>query len=419
MGTADTIMVSFVGEFAVSGVNIIDNINNLLIIAFTALSTGGAVVVSQYIGSWELKNASQAGRQLFYMSALVSLFIMVISLSFRHSIIRLFYGNIESDVMNAAAVYFLITAFSFPCLAIYSATAALFRAEGNSKVTMLIALLANIINITGNWFFIYKCNMGAAGAALSTLLCRLMAAFVLTYMLIHKNKGLISLVGLFKVKLVLPTLRKILRIGVPSGLEGSMFQIGRLLTQRIFTSFGTAALAANAVTTVINSISIMPGNAFGIALLTVVGQCTGAGDYETAKQLTAKLMKIAFLTIFCMSFFVFIFMENLLGFFNLSPEAHELARTFTRVHCISMAIGWVFSFALPNALRAAGDNRFVMLAAAISMWTVRVSAAYFLVYVLGVGPISVWIAMGGDFLVRGTCYLVRWRRGKWQNIMVI
>jgi Na+-driven multidrug efflux pump len=198
-----------------------------------------------------------------------------------------------------------------------------------------------------------------------------------------------------------------------------MFQIGRLLTQRIFTSFGTRAFAANAIASVINSFSCMPGMAYGMALITIVGQCVGAGDYEAAKKQTARIMKISYLTLFIIGGSIYVFMEPLVSLFSLSPEAHDMAKSFLRIHCISMALSWPMSFALPNALRAAGDARYVMIVATISMWTVRVSAAYLLAFPLGVGTLGVWIAMGGDFVVRGTCYLTRWLRGTWQTKRVI
>jgi Na+-driven multidrug efflux pump len=198
-----------------------------------------------------------------------------------------------------------------------------------------------------------------------------------------------------------------------------MFQIGRLMTQRIFTGFGTAAMAGNAIAGVINSFSFMPGTAYGMALLTIVGQCVGAQDYDEAKKQTAKLMKLAYITLFVISAAIYIFMDPLIGIFNLSPEARIMAKSFLRIHCISMAIGWPISFALPNALRAAGDVRYVMLVATISMWTVRVSAAYLITYLFGVGPLGVWLAMGADFMVRGGAFSLRWLRGKWKNKQVI
>jgi Na+-driven multidrug efflux pump len=198
-----------------------------------------------------------------------------------------------------------------------------------------------------------------------------------------------------------------------------MFQIGRLLTQRIFPVVGTGAIAANAVASVINSFSFMPGTAYGIALLTIVGQCVGGGDYTEAKKQTFKIMRLAYITLFFMSAIIFIFMESLVGMFSLSDEAHNLAKGFLRIHCISMALGWSISFALPNALRAAGDAQFVMVASSISMWVVRVCMAYLLTFTLGVGPLGVWLAMGADFMARGASFTMRWRSGKWQEKRVI
>jgi putative MATE family efflux protein len=419
MGAVDTIMVSSVGEHAVSAVNIIDNINNLLIIAFTAMCTGGAVVVSQYIGRRDFRDSSIASKQLVYIVTLISLLIMMVSVIFRRPIVGLIYGKIENDVMNAASVYFLITALSYPFLAINNANAALFRAVGNSKVPMLIALLVNILNIGGNAFLIYVVKIGVAGAALSTLVCRTTAATITTVMLYRNKASPISLFGLKKVRFIKSMIQNILNVGLPSGIESSMFQIGRLLTQRIFPVFGTSAIAANAVASVINSFSFMPGTAYGIALLTIVGQSVGAKDYTEAKKQTLKIMKLAYITLFIMSAFIYIFMEPLISMFSLSAEAHNFAKSFLRIHCISMALGWPMSFALPNALRAAGDARFVMAASSISMWVIRVCAAYLFTFILGIGPLGVWLAMGADFIVRGSAFALRWRSGKWQEKRVI
>jgi len=419
VGAADTIMVSSVGEHAVSAVNIIDNINNLLIIAFTALSTGGAVVVSQYIGRREPENSRLAARQLFYCVIFISFFIAIISLLLHRPIIRLFYGKLEPDVMDASAIYFVITALSYPFLAMFNANAALFRAVGNSKFTMRMAVLINVMNIAGNSYFIYVMKLGVMGAALSTLICRMIAAVITTVVLARSVASPISLSGLIKIRFVRPMIKNILNVGIPSGMESSMFMVGRLLTQRIFPIFGTAAIAANAISSVINSLSFMTGNAFGIALLTVVGQCVGARDYAAAKKQTFKIMRVTYIALFMVSTIVYIFMDPMISLFNLSPEAHKLAKSFLRVHCISMAFGWGMSFALPNALRAAGDARYVMIAATISMWTVRVSAAYLFTFVLGIGPLGVWLAMGADFVLRGILYGTRWARGAWQGKRVI
>jgi putative MATE family efflux protein len=419
MGAIDTVMVSSLGEHAVSAVNIVDNINNLLIIAFTALCTGGAVVVSQYIGRKDHANSSLAAKQLVYCAVIISLLIMTFTVLLRRPVIRLVYGSIENDVMEGASVYLLFTGLSYPFLALNNANAALFRADGNSRVPMNIALLVNIINIFGNAFFIYVMKIGVMGAALSTFLSRIIAAGITTFMLVRNRTSSISLSGLHHVRIVRPMVKNILNVGVPSGLESSMFMIGKLITQRIFAIFGTAAIAANAIASLVNSFSFMPGIAFGMALLTIVGQCVGAGDYNATKKQALKVMKIAYITLLVISGITYIFMEPLINLFHLSPAAHDMAKSFLRVHCISMGLGWSLSFVLPNALRAAGDARYVMVVATISMWIVRVCSSYLFAFTLGFGPLGVWLAMGADFFVRGISYCQRWIRGKWQEKQVI
>jgi len=423
MGAADTVMVRSVGEHAVAAVNIVDNINNLLVIAFAALCSGGAVVVSQFVGRRDGKNACFAARQLVYVVTAASIALAAVGALGRRPIVRLLYGAIAGDVMDGASVYFLITALSYPALAVYNANAAIFRAMGNTAATMRIALLVNIMNIGGNALFIYGLKIGVAGAALSTLVSRVTAAAITLALLTHARSAPVNLAGLHRVAFSRRVIRSILNVGVPSALESSMFQIGRLATQRIFTSFGTAAIAANAVASVVNSFSFMPGQAFGFALVTIVGQCVGAGDYAAARRNTARVMKYAWLTILVCNVLIYVFLERLIRLFTLSPEGHAYAVQFLRVHCISMAVGWAASFALPNALRAAGDARYVMIAASLSMWFVRVSLAYLLTFPLGpwpgIGPLGVWAGMGADFLSRGTLYALRWRSGKWQTKRVI
>lgn len=419
MGVTATVMVSPIGEFAVSGVNIIDNINFLFIIAFIALSTGGAVVVSQYIGRGNYQSASLASKQLIYIVIIVSIVIALIALLFREPVIRIIYGSIDDDVMSAAMTFFFFSALSYPVVALYSVFAALFRSMGNSQIPMRVSLLMNVLHILLNILFLYGMEMGVTGVALSAFLSRVAATIIIITILATSTRFPISIAGILKVKFVPHIIRQILNIGVPTGLEQSMFMLGRLLTQRIFPFFGTGIIAANAVASVVSSVSFMAGNALGFALLTVVGQNLGAGDVEAAKRDTAKILKISWIIVSTISAATFIFSNFFIGFFNLSYDSQESANLFLRVHSITMIVGWTLSFVLPNALRAAGDAKYVMLVAAVSMWLVRVISAYLLSFTFGIGPLGVWLAMAGDFIVRGIFYFLRWRSGRWQNKKVI
>jgi Na+-driven multidrug efflux pump len=283
---------------------------------------------------------------------------------------------------------------------------------------MRISLMVNIMNIGGNYLFIFVLKFGVAGAALSTLICRIAAA-VITTVILHRSRGAVSLAGLFRVRFVGSMIKDILGVGIPSFFENTMFFIGKLLTQRIFPLFGTGAIAANAITGMINSLAYMTGSAYGIALQTEVGQRIGAGDYAAAKKQTRKIMARAYRTMFIVASLNAVFARPLVDLFSLSPEAQAIAVQILHVHCIFMVVGWPMSFTLPNALRAAGDGKFVMVASALSMWIVRVGCAYLFALGFGLGPLGVWVAMGCDFLSRGTAYFLRWRSERWQTKQVI
>ncbi len=419
VGILDTIMVSVVGQHAVSGVSLVDSITILLIIAFGALSTGGSVVVSQYIGRRDSKKSSLASKQLIYTSIIVAAIITVLSLLFYRPMLRIIYGKIEADVMGAAETYFWITLLSYPLLAVYNAAASLFRSVGNSAIPMKISILVNLVNFAGNAILIYGFHMGVAGAAIATLISRAAAAIVLLLLLRSRAPESISISGLSKVRLEFPMIRSILNVGIPSALENSMFQIGKIMVSRIFTFFGTGAIAANAIANIFNTFMVMPGQAASLAMLTIVGQCVGAGAYEDARYLTAKLMKLTYAGHLILCILCIIFMDPLTGMFGLTEEAQDLAKKYLLVHTIFTPITWPLSFTLPNALRAAGDVRYSMIVATVSMWTIRVSASYLLSYTLGFGSMGVWYAMVTDWAVRGAFYLIRWKGNRWQNKVVI
>jgi putative MATE family efflux protein len=423
VGLADTTMVAHVGMYAVSGVSLVDQLNLLLIIAFGALATGGAVVVSQFIGRRDEQNARLASKQLMYTSVAVSLIIMALTLILRRPVLRLIYGRIAPEVMAAAETYFWLSAVSYPFLAAYNTAAALFRSAANSRITMCIAIMVNLINIGGNALLIYVCRLGVAGAALATLVSRAVAALVLTSMLMTPGSSVrfraVSLRGLFKVSLAPSIIRSILRVGIPGGVESSLFQFGKVLVSRIFTTFGTAAVAANAVAAALTAFPFMPAQACALAILTVVGRCIGAGDYGGAKRHNGKLMMVSYGTVVFLSLIIAVFLDPITGLFHLPPESHAMAKRFLLYHCIAAPLLWPASFTLPNALRAAGDARYVMITASVSMWLIRVCGAYVMAYPLGFGPVGVWYAMFADWLFRAVCYVLRWRGERWKEKRVI
>ncbi|WP_294515855.1 MATE family efflux transporter [uncultured Intestinimonas sp.] len=416
IGMADTIMVTSVGEHAVSGVSLVDNISTLLINVFSALATGGAVVAAQYLGSRDEQNACSAAKQLFYAIGALSAATMAVCLLFREPILRLVFGRLDDNVMEAAMTYFLLTAISYPLLAIYNAGAALFRAMGNSKVSMLASLLMNVVNIGLNAILIYGAGIGVAGAGFGTLFSRLAGAVLMTW-LICQSGHRIHIDHLLHFEFRGQLVKKILRIGVPNGLENGMFQIGKLLVLGLVTPLGTSATAANAIANSVAGVVNVPGNAISLSLITVVGQCMGAGDSKQAVRYTRKLMIIVYLAMGSLSVLLFFCAAPVVGLFGLTPGAAVMAIQVLRWCAVFDLIFWPMSFTLPNALRASGDAKFTMIVSMCSMWIFRIGFSYLLVPQIGL--LGVWVAMFIDWIVRAVVFLIRFLSGRWKTKTVI
>lgn len=418
IGLSDTMMVANVGEAAVSGISIIDAINVLMIQILSALATGGAVVAAQYIGSGNRKEGCNAAKQLLYVITFLASVIMAVCLVFRTPIIHLVYGNLDPEVMKNAEAYFRLTALSYPFLAVYNAGAALFRAMGNSKISMLVSLIDNIVHIGTNAVLIYGCGWGAAGAGAATLSARILAAAAML-ILICRPVNLIFIDHPLHFCFQPVMIRRILSIGVPNGLENGMFQIGKLIVQRLITTFGTSAIAANAAAGSISNISNIPGNACSLALITVVGQCLGAKDYKQSDFYTKRLMRTAYLSMGTLNMLLLFTAGPVVGVYHLDPAATASAVQILRIFAFCSATIWIPSFLLPNALRAAGDVRFTMLTSTFSMWVFRIGCCFLLTGPFHLGVLGVWDAMYIDWGVRMIVFIMRYRSGKWKTKKVI
>ena len=428
VGMADTMMVTTAGEAVVSGVSLVDSINILIINIFSALSTGGAVVVAQYLGRKEPESARSAAKQLLYVALLVSLTLMGAALLLREHILRGLFGSISQDVMDSALVYFLLTAAAYPFIAIYNAGAALFRAMGNSKVSMVNSLIVNVINIAVNAVLIYGFGMGAAGAGIGTLASRMAAAVIIGVMITRPSLQ-VYVKDLFHPNLQWKMVKSILGVGVPAGVENGMFQIGKLLVLKLVTSFDIgvnlavrgSAVAANAICNSIAGFINVPGQAVGLSMVTVIGQCMGAGDHEQAVGYTKKLMKVAYTTMGLSCLCLFFAAPVLVPLFNLTPATAAIAIQVLRWNSVFATIFWPMSFTLPNALRAAGDAKFTMVVSMLSMWICRIGMSYLLgsSWGFGMGLLGVWVAMFCDWIVRAAVFLIRFLRGKWKEHQVI
>lgn len=411
VGMVGTIMVSGAGESAVSGVSLVDSINILLITVFASLATGGAVVVAQYIGQKNKEKACEAADQLLLSAGIISIIIMAFALLGNRTILRLVFGNVDQSIMDNAVAYFMITALSYPFLAIYNSSAALFRAMGNSKISMYVSLVMNLINVVGNAIFIYGFAMGAAGVAWSATISRCVAA-VIMYVLLRNQNNLVHYSGKLVIRFKKDLIKRILAIGVPNSLENGMFQVGKILVLSLTTSFGAVAIAANAVSNNIAAVACLPGSAMGLALITVVGQCVGASDVKQARKYTKQLLLASYIIMGGLNLLIMAAASIIISWFQLSAETASVTHWIITYHSICCMIIWPASFTLPNALRAANDVKFTMVIAIISMWTWRIAFSYVLGKYFGLGVKGIWIAMTVDWLFRAICFVIRFIYGK-------
>lgn len=418
IGLFDTLMVSSCGEAAVSGVSLVDSISTLLIQILSALATGGAVVCSQYLGKKMPERARLSAGQLMFIMLVTAGTVMLLVL-FAHSfLLRFIFGKIDADVMKNAEVYFIISAISYPFLGMYNAGAALFRSIGNSKISMYTSLVMNVANIGGNALLIFGLHMGVLGAALATLASRILAAMVMLVLLCKKDHPLcIAAPGCMRPQR--EVIGKILKIGVPSGIENGMFQIGKLLVASLTATFGTAAIAANAVASNVAGFANVPGNAIGLAMVTVVGRCIGAGEKQQAKYFCRKLMKFAYFGMWTTNAVLLVTARLLTSCFSLSPEAENITVQLLLTFAVMASLIWPFSFALPNGLRAAGDAKYTMKVSVFSMWVFRVASSYFFAGTLGLGVLGVWIGMYVDWGFRSLLFVIRYCNGKWLEKRVV
>ncbi|MGN1021705.1 MAG: MATE family efflux transporter, partial [Aristaeellaceae bacterium] len=405
-------------EAAVSGVSLVDSINVLLIAVFSALATGGAVLSSQYLGKKDPDNAGRAAKMLFYVVLICSTVLMAACLLLRRPLLSGIFGAIDADVMDNAQIYFLLSALSYPFLAMYNASAALLRSMGNAKATLKVSLAMNILNVAGNALTIYGLGWGVMGAGLATLVSRIIGAVAAQYALRDPHAS-IPYPNLLKLEWNGGQVRKILTVGVPSGLENAFFQLGKLVLVRLVSTFGTAHIAANAVCSSISTFHCLPGNAIGLAMITVVGQCVGAREFGQARHYIKRLMRLAYACMSVLNIVLLMITPWIVSLYNLSPEATRLATICVCMHGTGCIILWPMAFTFPNALRAAGDARYTMAVSAFSMVAFRVVSGYILAKGLGWGVVGVWTAMQIDWLFRITMFVLRYRSGKWETKVLV
>ena len=406
-------MISSAGEAAVSGVSLVDMFNNLIISVLAALATGGAVVTSQCIGAGRREEACRSARQLVFTEAAITIGISVLVLLFHRQILGLFFGQIEADVMQNAIIYLIISVFSFPLLAVYDSCAALYRSMGNAQITLKISLLMNVINVVGNAIGVYVLKLGVAGVAIPSLVSRGVAGVVL-FTFLHNPDNLVFLTrGKFKVDATI--VKRILFIGIPSGIENGIFQLGRVLVVSIIAAFGTSQIAANGVANSLDSMGCIVGQAMSLAMITVIGRCVGAGEEGQVRYYTKKLLGETYFYTAVINSIILLLLPWILQIYGLGEETTRLSYILVMIHDGMAIFLWPASFVLPNMLRACNDVKYTMVVSIFSMITFRIGFSYLFGVHMGWMAVGVWAAMVIDWVFRVLCFVGRYLAGTWRK----
>ena len=418
MGMIDTMMVSNVGSEALSGVSLVDSVNNLIVQLFSAMATGAAIVCSHYVGMRDKEGANNAAKQVVISVGVIALVITVFGIIFKRQILGIIFGQIEPGVMENAVIYFFFTALSYPFLALFSAGSAIFRSCGNSRYPMTVSVISNVINIIGNYILIFTFDMGVTGAAIATLISRIFC-MVAVYVALAKPRQDIVANDYMNIRPDWSLIKTILAIGIPSGIENSMFQFGKLAIQSTVSTMGTAVIAAQAMTNILESLNGIFGLGVGMCLMTVVGQCMGAGRKEEARYYIIKLCIIAEVGITISCLLVYAMLRPVTVIAGMESTSAALCIEMMTAITIVKPLIWTGSFVPAYGLRAAGDVRFSMTTSIITMWGCRVALCIFLVRTYNMGPMAVWYGMFADWALRSVIFFSRFLSGKWMKKEVI
>lgn len=418
MGTVDTLCVSNLGSAAISAVSLVDSINILIVQAFFALASGGTVVCSHYLGCKEKKQAQEAARQLVFITFMLSLAITVLFVIFNGPLLHLIFGKVEQDVMSNARKYFFFTTLSYPFIALYDDGSCILRAQENSRLPMQISIVSNIMNVIMNLVFVWIFHWGVAGTAISTLISRIFSMAVVMIKLRNPSFD-VSLRHYFSIRPDWSKIKKILYIGIPSGIENSMFQFGKLAIQSTVSLMGTAAIAAQGMTNIIENLNGILAIGIGIGLMTVVGETLGAGHKEEAVYYIKKLCIIAEVTLVLSCIFMYAITRPITLFGGMEPESAKLCIFMVTCITIVKPLIWDMAFIPAYGLRAAGDVKFSMTVSVLTMWLCRVTLATVLARVFHMGPMAVWIGMFTDWGIRNIIFTIRFHSRKWLQHKVI
>lgn len=413
LGMLSGIMVSSVGEDAMSAVSIVETLNAVVMNIFIAISAGVTVKVSQYMGSHRMEDARHVSEQSILLSALVGAAIGGIIIVFGNPILGFLFGEANANIKAYAISYLIACAASYASYAVFSTCNCVFRGVGDYKITLFLGILINVLHATASAILIFKFHLGVLGVGISLIISRTICG-ILGYWILRRGTNFIRIKSVW-TRLEGNVIKAVLRISIPSAIDSVVFNGGRLLVQIFIVAAGSVALAANAVANNVANLLLIPGNAVATMAVTIVGQNFGARDAKATRRSIwgTTIFSAALELITCI--LAFVFLNPLIGLYHPTSPVAAQTRELLLLVIICYPLLWSISFVTAAGLRATGDVKYTTIVSVSSMWIARVLVGWILSVKLGMGVMGVWYTMILDWIMRGIFYALRTASSKWER----
>jgi putative MATE family efflux protein len=413
----NTILVGHLGSADLAAVSLATQWTFMAMTLFTSIATGSTALVARVVGADDWDTANRTVQQSLLLAVAIGLIATALGLAFAEPAVLLM--GADTETLRLGATYLRIAASAFTCQAIVFVGNACLRGAGDTRTTMLVMSVVNVVNIVVAWVAINGPfglpKLGVAGSALGSVAGRAVGSLLVIRVLLRGRTGLKLTRSQWRLDLNL--IKRVLRIGLPTGGERMLLRLGQMVFLRTVAGLGTNAVAAHAIALRAESLSFMPGSGFAIAGTTLVGQSLGARKPDRAEQVGYMAYRLAAALMGAIGILFVLVPRPIIALFTSDTTVIELATTPLRI------VGFVqpmlaAALVFPGNLRGAGDTRYPMYVTGSSIWAIRVPVAILLASVLGLGLNGAWISMASDLTVRGSLLLLRFRSGRWKKASV-
>ena len=407
-----TSMVSSSGQDSVSAVSLVAPVNMMVMSLFTAIGSGGSVVVAQYKGKGDMQKMRHAAGQVVLATFLVALAAAAFLFTFATPLVNLLFGEAELSVRTKAAQYLMGMSISFITFSLYQGTFSVLRGTGDTKTCLRLTVIINVIHLFASMLFLNVFKLDILGTTLSFNLARIIGGGAAVYLLMSPRGSLgIRLREIFRRDF--PILKAVFRMGIPFAAEQIFLNGGALIVQAYIVPLGTVSIAANAIGNSVLSLFYGAGFAVSTLAITVIGQCVGARNIDQAKRYGRQMIVLGTIMEVLSIVVLYPRLPLLIGLNHPEPETLVLIQRLMLYAILPLPFFWASSNIMPSTLRAAGDASFTSIASLVTMWTMRVGVGYVLSIVLGMGIRGVWLGMAVEWAARSVIFWLRFSGKKW------